>query len=186
MMNLKTKYKKEIVPLLQKEFGLSSVMQVPKIEKIVINMGVGDATKDAKLLELAQSELQAISGQKPIVTKAHSSNASFKIRQGQAICCKVTLRGERMWNFLEKLINIALPRVRDFRGLSNKAFDSQGNYTLGIKEQIIFPEIIYDNVKKIRGFDVTLVISTNDIKQNYRLLLELGMPLIKNKEQANG
>ncbi|MDC4183268.1 50S ribosomal protein L5 [Mycoplasma sp. T264T] len=185
-MNLKTKYKKEIVPLLQKEFGLSSVMQVPKIEKIVINMGVGDATKDAKLLELAQSELQAISGQKPIVTKAHSSNASFKIRQGQAICCKVTLRGERMWNFLEKLINIALPRVRDFRGLSNKAFDSQGNYTLGIKEQIIFPEIIYDNVKKIRGFDVTLVISTNDIKQNYRLLLELGMPLIKNKEQANG
>ncbi|WP_392391120.1 50S ribosomal protein L5 [Mycoplasma bradburyae] len=186
MMNLKTKYKKEIVPLLQKEFGLSSVMQVPKIEKIVINMGVGDATKDAKLLELAQSELQAISGQKPIVTKAHSSNASFKIRQGQAIGCKVTLRGERMWNFLEKLINIALPRVRDFRGLSNKAFDSQGNYTLGIKEQIIFPEIIYDNVKKIRGFDVTLVISTNDSKQNYRLLLELGMPLIKNKEQANG
>ncbi|MDC4163277.1 50S ribosomal protein L5 [Mycoplasma sp. T363T] len=185
-MNLKTKYKKEIVPLLQKEFGLSSVMQVPKIEKIVINMGVGDATKDAKLLELAQSELQAISGQKPIVTKAHSSNASFKIRQGQAIGCKVTLRGERMWNFLEKLINIALPRVRDFRGLSNKAFDSQGNYTLGIKEQIIFPEIIYDNVKKIRGFDVTLVISTNDSKQNYRLLLELGMPLIKNKEQANG
>ncbi|WP_027122187.1 50S ribosomal protein L5 [[Mycoplasma] imitans] len=185
-MNLKTKYKTKIVPLLQKEFGFSSVMQVPKIEKIVINMGVGDATKDAKLLELAQAELQAISGQKPVITKAHSSNASFKIRQGQAIGCKVTLRGEKMWNFLEKLINIALPRVRDFRGLSNRAFDARGNYTLGIKEQIIFPEIIYDNVKKIRGFDITLVISTDNVKYNHRLLIELGMPLIKSKEHANG
>ncbi|QMT98587.1 50S ribosomal protein L5 [Mycoplasma tullyi] len=185
-MNLKTKYKTKIVPLLQKELGLSSVMQVPKIEKIVINMGVGDATKDAKLLELAVSELQAISGQKPVITKAHSSNASFKIRQGQAIGCKVTLRGEKMWNFLEKLINIALPRVRDFRGLSNRAFDARGNYTLGIKEQIIFPEIIYDNVKKIRGFDITLVISSDNAKHNHRLLLELGMPLIKTKEQSNG
>ncbi|WP_027124209.1 50S ribosomal protein L5 [Mycoplasmoides pirum] len=180
---LQEKYLKEIRPELQKKFNLSSVMQIPKIEKIVINMGIGDAVKDAKLLESGVKELTLITGQKPAITKAKNSIATFKLRMGQSIGCKVTLRGERMWSFLERLINIALPRVRDFRGLSPKSIDNGGNYTIGIKEQIVFPEIVYDDIKKVRGFDVTLVTSTKDKAQALQLLRLLGLPLIKPKEQ---
>ncbi|WP_027120098.1 50S ribosomal protein L5 [[Mycoplasma] testudinis] len=180
---LQQKYNNTIRSELHKEFNLKSVMQIPKIEKIVVNMGVGDATKDAKLLESAINELKVITGQNPTVTKAKKSIATFKLREGQAIGCKVTLRGDKMWSFLERLINVALPRVRDFRGLSPRSFDSQANYTIGVKEQIIFPEIVYDDVKKIRGFDVTLVTSTTDKTQALRLLTLLGLPLIKQKEQ---
>ncbi|CDN40140.1 50S ribosomal protein L5 [Mycoplasma amphoriforme] len=180
---LQQKYQQTIKPELQKEFNLLSIMQVPKIEKVVINMGIGDATKDAKFLESGINELKVITGQNPTVTLAKKSVATFKLRQGQAIGCKVTLRGARMWSFLERLINIALPRVRDFRGLSPRSFDGQGNYTIGIKEQIIFPEIVYDDVKKIRGFDVTIVTSTSDQNHALRLLTLLGLPLIKQKEQ---
>ncbi|WP_033160186.1 50S ribosomal protein L5 [Mycoplasmoides alvi] len=179
---LQEKYLKEIRPELQKQFNLSSVMQIPKIEKIVINMGIGDAVKDAKLLESGIRELTLITGQKPVVTKAKNSIATFKLRMGQPIGCKVTLRGARMWSFLERLINIALPRVRDFRGLSPKSIDSGGNYTIGIKEQIVFPEIVYDDIKKVRGFDITLVTSTNNKAQTLQLLTLLGLPLIKTKE----
>lgn len=180
---LQLKYINEIRPQLQKMFNFSSVMQIPKIEKIVINMGIGDAVKDTKLLESGVKELTLITGQKPTITKAKNSVATFKLRMGQPIGCKVTLRGVRMWAFLEKLINIALPRVRDFRGLSPKSLDANGNYTIGIKEQIIFPEIVYDDIKKVRGFDVTLVISTNNKIHSLQLLTLLGLPLIKQKEQ---
>lgn len=179
---LHEKYIKEIRPELQKQFNLSSVMQIPKIEKIVINMGIGDAVKDSKLLESGVKELTLITGQKPVITKAKNSIATFKLRMGQSIGCKVTLRGARMWSFLERLINIALPRVRDFRGLSPKSIDDGGNYTIGIKEQIVFPEIVYDDIKKVRGFDVTLVTSTKDKTQALQLLTLLGLPLIKTKE----
>lgn len=180
---LQQKYINEIRPILQQEFNLKSVMQIAKIEKIVINMGIGDAVKDSKLLDSGINELTLITGQKPAVTKAKKSIATFKLREGQAIGCKVTLRNQKMWAFLERLINVALPRVRDFRGLSPKSLDSKANYTIGLKEQIVFPEIVYDDVKKIRGFDITLVTSTSDHAQVLRLLTLLGLPLIKTKEQ---
>lgn len=181
MSALKEKYSKEISQELKKEFNLSSVMQIPKIEKIVINKGVGDAVQDAKNLELAVNELEAITGQKPVLTRAKKSIATYKVRQGQAIGCKVTLRGEKMWAFLETLFNIALPRVRDFKGISNKGFDEHGNYTLGIKEQIIFPQIVYDNVKKVNGFDITFVISGDNKEQSRALLKALGAPFVRVK-----
>ncbi len=182
MSALQERYKSQIRGELQKAFNLTSVMQVPKIEKIVINMGIGDAVRDAKLLESGVNELRLITGQKPAVTKAKNSIATFKLRAGQPIGCKVTLRGKRMWSFLERLINVALPRVRDFRGLSPKSLDDGGNFTIGIKEQIVFPEIVYDDIKKVRGFDVTLVTSVSDKAQALALLGMLGLPLIRPKE----
>lgn len=182
MSFLKEKYIKEIAPEIKKQFNLTSVMQIPKIEKVVINMGIGDAVQEAKNLELAVQELKAISGQQPIITKAKKSIATFKVRQGQGIGCKVTLRGEKMWSFIETLFFVALPRVRDFRGISNKSFDANGNYTLGIKEQIIFPQIVYDNVKRVRGFDITFVISSDNQQMSRYLLKSLGAPFQKIKE----
>lgn len=181
--NLKHKYQTEIVPNLQKELGYKSVMQVPKLEKIVVNIGVGDATADLKLLESAVNELALFTNQKPITTKAKKSIAAYKLRAGQLIGAKVTLRSANMWAFAEKLFNIALPRVRDFRGLSLNGFDGRGNYTLGIKEQIIFNEIVYDQVKKLRGMNITFVTSTDDDHVAYRLLLSLGLPLIKKQSE---
>ena len=178
---LKDKYKKEVVPALVKTYNYTSVMQVPKIEKITLNMGVGDATQDPKLLDLACKEIELIAGQKPVRTKAKKSIATFKLREGQQIGCKVTLRGDKMWSFLSRLINIALPRVRDFRGLPNRSFDHHGNYTIGIQEQIIFPEINYDDVKKIRGFDINIITSTDDDKQARSLLKLIGLPLVRVK-----
>lgn len=179
MSNLKQKYLTEIVPTLQKQLKLKSIMQIPKLEKVVINMGVGDATADAKLLEAAMNELMIITNQKPISTIAKKSIAAYKLREGQAIGAKVTLRNKNMWAFVEKLFNIALPRVRDFRGFLPSGFDGRGNFTLGIREQIIFNEIIYDKVKKIRGMDITFVTSTNNDHHAYELLLLLGLPFVK-------
>ncbi len=179
MNRLKEKYLKEVVPSLQNKYSYKSVMEVPKLEKIVINMGVGDATSNSKLIDAAVADLTEIAGQKPVVTKARKSIAGFKVREGQSIGCKVTLRGEAMYNFLDKLISIALPRVRDFRGVSEKAFDGRGNYTLGIKEQLIFSEIEYDNVVKVRGMDIVLVTTAKSNEEAYDLLKELGMPFRK-------
>jgi len=179
MNRLKEKYVKEIVPSLTKKHNYTTVMEVPKLEKIVINMGVGDATTNSKLLDAAVSDLEMISGQKPVITKAKKSIANFKIREGQAIGCKVTLRGENMYTFLDKLISIGLPRVRDFRGVSPKAFDGRGNYTLGIKEQLIFSEIEYDNVVKVRGMDIVFVTTAKSNEEAYDLLDELGIPFRK-------
>ena len=179
MNRLKEKYLNEILPSLQNKYNYKSVMEVPKLEKIVINIGVGDATGNSKLLEAACADLELISGQKPVVTKAKKSIAGFKLREGQAIGCKVTLRGENMYNFLDKLISISLPRVRDFRGVSPKAFDGRGNYTLGIKEQLIFNEIEYDNVVKVRGMDIVLVTTAKSNEEAYDLLNELGIPFRK-------
>jgi large subunit ribosomal protein L5 len=180
MMNrLKEKYVKEIVPALQKQFNYTSVMQVPKLEKVVINMGVGDAIANAKALEEAVAELTVIAGQKPVITKAKKSIANFKLREGMAIGCKVTLRGERMYEFLDKLVNISLPRVRDFRGISRNAFDGRGNYTLGVKEQLIFTEINYDKVNKIRGMDVVIVTTAKNDEEGRALLSAIGMPFEK-------
>lgn len=179
---LKDKYIKEIIPAMQKEFNLKSVMEVAKLEKVVINKGLGAAVNDSKLLESAVNELELITGQKPLITKAKKSIASYKLRQGQPIGCKVTLRGDRMWAFIETLFNIALPRVRDFRGISYKAFDGKGNYTIGIKEQIIFPQIVYDDVKRISGFDITFVTSRDSNEQAKYLLRALGAPFQKIKE----
>ena len=176
---LAKKYRSEVVPELVKEFGYSSVMMAPKIEKIVVNMGVGDATSNSKALDDAVTDLTILSGQKPVVTKAKKSIASFKLREGQAIGCKVTLRGERMYEFLDKLISIALPRVRDFRGISRNSFDGHGNYTLGVKEQLIFPEIDYDKVGKIRGMDIVIVTTAKSDKEAAALLDKLGMPFHK-------
>lgn len=180
MMNrLKEKYLKEIVPALQKQFNYSSIMQVPKVEKVVINMGVGDAIANAKALEEAVAELTVIAGQKPVITKAKKSIANFKLREGMAIGCKVTLRGERMYEFLDKLVNISLPRVRDFRGISKNAFDGRGNYTLGVKEQLIFPEINYDKVNKVRGMDIVIVTTAKNDEEGRALLSGIGMPFEK-------
>ncbi|MBQ7105243.1 MAG: 50S ribosomal protein L5 [Bacilli bacterium] len=179
MNRLKEKYLNEIVPSLQNKYNYKSVMEVPKLEKIVINIGVGDATGNSKLLEAACNDLELISGQKPVITKAKKSIAGFKLREGQAIGCKVTLRGENMYNFLDKLVSISLPRVRDFRGVSPKAFDGRGNYTLGIKEQLIFNEIEYDNVVKVRGMDIVLVTTAKSNEEAYDLLNELGIPFRK-------
>ncbi|MCF0217530.1 MAG: 50S ribosomal protein L5 [Malacoplasma sp.] len=180
--NLYLKYQKEVSKKLMQEFKYQSVMQIPRIEKIVINAGLGDATGDSKIIETSSKEILLITGQKPVVTKAKKSIATFKLRQGQAIGLKVTLRRHNMWNFLNKLIIVAIPRIRDFRGLSTKSFDGRGNYTFGIKEQIIFPEIVYDDVKKLRGFDVTIVTSAKQDKEALFLLKELGMPFVKSKE----
>ena len=179
MNRLKEKYTKEIVPSLKEKYNYKSVMQVPKLEKVVINIGVGDATVNSKLLEAACAELEAITGAKPVVTKAKKSIAGFKLREGQAIGCKVTLRGESMWTFVEKLIRISLPRVRDFRGVSSKSFDGRGNYTLGIKEQIIFPEIEYDNIVKSRGMDIVFVTTANTNEEAFDLLDGIGIPFRK-------
>jgi len=179
MNRLLEKYKTDVVSALVKEFNYSSVMQAPRVEKIVINMGVGDAITNAKALEDAVAELTTISGQKPVITKAKKSIANFKLREGMPIGCKVTLRGDRMYAFLDKLMNIALPRVRDFRGVSNEAFDGRGNYTLGIKEQLIFPEINYDKVNRVRGMDIIIVTSAQTNQEGRALLANLGMPFAK-------
>ncbi len=179
MNRLKEKYNKEIVPSLKEKFNYKSVMQVPRLEKIVVNIGAGDASHNSKLLEACVNDLMAITGQKPVITKARKSIAGFKIREGQNIGCKVTLRGENMYNFLDKLISVSLPRVRDFRGLSPKAFDGRGNYTIGIKEQLIFPEIEYDDVVKVRGMDIVLVTTAKTNEESFALLEELGIPFKK-------
>ncbi len=176
---LKTKYTSEVTPKLVEQFDYSSVMQVPKIDKIVINMGVGDATSNAKNLDKAVEELTAIAGQKPVITKAKKSIAGFRLREGMPIGAKVTLRGQKMYDFLDKLISVSLPRVRDFQGISNKAFDGRGNYTLGVREQLIFPEINYDNVDKVRGMDIVIVTTANTDEESFALLKELGMPFRK-------
>ncbi len=179
MNRLKEKYTKEVVPSLMEKFEYSSVMQVPKVEKIVINMGVGDAVSNAKNLDKAVEELQLISGQKPLITKAKKSIAGFRLREGMPIGAKVTLRGERMYEFLDKLVTVSLPRVRDFHGVSKKAFDGRGNYTLGVKEQLIFPEVDYDLVDKVRGMDIVIVTTANTDEESRELLSQLGMPFQK-------
>lgn len=179
MNRLKEKYTKVVVPSLVKQFNYVSVMQAPKVEKIVINMGVGDAIANAKALEDAVAELTQLSGQKPVITKAKKSIANFKLREGMSIGCKVTLRGEKMYEFLDKLVSIALPRVRDFRGVSATAFDGRGNYTLGIKEQLIFPEINFDKVTRVRGMDIVIVTTAKSDVEGRALLLEMGMPFEK-------
>ena len=179
MNRLKTKYNEESIPALVKEFNYTSVMQAPKLEKIVINMGVGDAIESPKVLDDAVAELTLITGQKPVITRAKKSVANFKLREGMPIGAKVTLRGEKMYDFLDKLVNISLPRVRDFRGVSVDAFDGRGNYTLGIKEQLIFPEINFDDVKKTRGMDVVIVTTAKTNDEGRALLKSLGMPFRK-------
>ena len=179
MNHLREKYNKEIIPSLREKYGYKSVMETPKLDKIVVNMGVGDATTNSKLLEAAMNDLEIITGQKPVATKAKKAIAGFKVREGQAIGCKVTLRGENMYNFLEKLISITLPRVRDFRGVSSKAFDGRGNYTLGLTEQLIFSEIEYDNVVKVRGMDIVFVTTAKTNEEAYDLLKGFGMPFKK-------
>ncbi len=179
MNRLKEKYVNEIVPSLMNKYNYKSIMEVPKLDKVVINMGVGDGASNAKLLDAAVSDLAKISGQKPIVTKAKKSIAGFKIREGQKIGCKVTLRGENMYNFVDKLISISLPQVRDFHGVSPKSFDGRGNYTLGIKEQLIFSEINYDEVVKVRGMDIVFVTTAKTNEEAYDLLNELGIPFRK-------
>ncbi|WP_031542197.1 50S ribosomal protein L5 [Mesoplasma photuris] len=176
---LENKYTTEVVPALFKEQQYKSVMQVPKITKIVINMGVGDATTDTKKLDMAVAEMELIAGQKPLITKAKKSLAVFKLREGMPIGAKVTLRGKRMYDFLDRLTNVALPRVRDFRGVSTTSFDGFGNYTLGIKEQIIFPEIDYDKVQKLRGMDITIVTTAKTNDEAFALLNKMGMPFQK-------
>ena len=179
MNRLKEKYLNEVVPSLMSKYNYKSIMEVPKLEKIVINIGVGDATGNSKLLEAAVADLAKISGQKPVITKAKKSIAGFKVRQGQSIGCKVTLRGDKMYNFMDKLISIALPGVRDFRGVSNKAFDGRGNYTMGIKEQLIFQEINYDDIVKVRGMDIVFVTTAETNNEAYDLLNGLGIPFKK-------
>ena len=176
MARLKEEYKEKIIPQMMKQFGYKNVMQVPKMEKIVINMGLGEAVQNVKVLESAQKEIAAITGQKPAVTRARKSIANFKLRQGMAIGCKVTLRKYRMYEFFDRLVNLALPRIRDFKGVSNKAFDGRGNYALGIREQIIFPEIDYDKIDKIKGMNIVLN-TTAKTDEEAKFLLELmGMP----------
>jgi large subunit ribosomal protein L5 len=176
---MKERYLNEITPALMQKFNYTTVMQVPKIEKIVINMGVGDAVQNSKVLDAAVNDMQLITGQKPVITKAKKSIAGFKLRENMPIGVKVTLRGERMYYFLDKLINVTLPRVRDFRGISNKAFDGRGNYTLGLKEQLIFPEIEYDKVDKVRGMDIVIVTTAKTDEESRELLNQLGMPFTK-------
>jgi len=179
LTRLKEKFLNEITPEMMKKFEYSSIMEVPKIEKIVVNMGIGDAVQNSKVLDSAVEELQAITGQKPMVTKAKKSIATFRLREGMPIGAKVTLRGERMYEFFDKLVNVSLPRVRDFRGISNKAFDGRGNYTLGVKEQLIFPEIDYDKVSKTRGMDIVIVTTANTDEEARELLTQFGMPFQK-------
>lgn len=176
---LKEKYQNEVVPTLMKELDLHNVMQVPRITKVVVNIGLGEALDNPKALEAASGDLAKITGQKPVITKARKSIAAFKLREGRAIGTMVTLRGERMWSFLDRLMNIVLPRVRDFRGVSAEAFDGRGNYTLGLREQIIFPEIEYDKVDKVRGMEITIVTTAPTDDQAVKLLQLLGMPFRK-------
>ena len=179
MNRLREKYNNEIIKDLQNKYNYKSVMEVPKLDKIVVNIGVGDASHNSKMLEAAMKDLEIITGQKPVATKAKKAIAGFKIREGQAIGCKVTLRGEKMYNFLDKLISITLPRVRDFRGLSNKSFDGRGNYTLGLTEQLIFSEINYDDVVKVRGMDIVFVTTAKTNEEAHDLLKGFGMPFKK-------
>jgi large subunit ribosomal protein L5 len=176
MARLKEKYRNEVAPALAKEFGIKNPMAIPKIEKIVINMGVGEAIGNSKILDTAVEELKSISGQKPVITKAKKSIAAFKLRQGMSIGTMVTLRGDRMYEFLDRLISVALPRVRDFRGISPKAFDGRGNYTLGVREQLIFPEIDFNKVDKTRGMNISIVTTAKNDEQARALLKALGMP----------
>jgi len=180
MNRLHEKYKSEIMADLQAKFNYSSVMECPKVAKIVINIGVGDAVANPKVLDEAVSELALITGQKPLITRAKKSIANFKLREDMPIGCKVTLRGERMYDFLDKLVTIALPRVRDFRGINPKGFDGRGNYTLGVKEQLIFPEVNYDKVNKVRGMDIVIVTTAKSDQEAFELLKLLGMPFRKN------
>ena len=179
MSRLKEKYLNEIKDEMQKKFEYKNVMQIPKLDKIVINMGVGEAKENAKILDTAVKDLETITGQKAVVTRAKNSVANFKLREGQPIGCKVTLRGERMYEFLDRLVNLALPRVRDFRGVNPNAFDGRGNYALGIKEQIIFPEIEYDKVDKVRGMDIIFVTTANTHEEARELLAQFNMPFAK-------
>ena len=179
MARLKATYKEQVVPALMEKFQYSSVMQAPKLEKIVLNMGVGEAKENQKFLDNAVEEMTIIAGQKPVVTKARKSISNFKLREGMSVGCKVTLRGEHMYEFFDKLVNIALPRVRDFRGVSKTAFDGRGNYALGIKEQLIFPEINYDKIDKIRGMDIIITTTANTDEEARELLKLLGMPFSK-------
>ena len=179
MNRLKEKYLKEIVPSLKEKHNYSSVMEVPKIDKIVVNIGVGDATTNSKLIDAAVNDLSLITGQKPVITRAKKSIAGFKLREGQPIGCKVTLRGDNMYNFLEKLISISLPRVKDFGGVSKKSFDGRGNYTLGIKEQLIFSEIVFYDVVKVRGMDIVIVTTAKTNEEAYDLLSGIGIPFKK-------
>ena len=181
MNRLQEKYNNSVKAELVNQFKYTSTMQIPRLEKIVVNMGVGDAVSNSKVLDDAVAELQAITGQKPVITKAKKSIASFKLREGMPIGCKVTLRGERMYEFLDKLISISLPRVRDFLGINDNAFDGRGNYTLGVKEQLIFPEINFDNIKKMRGMDIVIVTTANTDEEGRALLSLLGMPFYKKK-----
>ena len=173
---LKDKYIKEVVPIMMKEFSYKNMMEVPKVQKVVLNVGLGEAIQNIKLLDAAQKELSTITGQKPIVTKSKKSIASFKLRKGVPIGCKVTLRGNRMYEFLDRLISIALPRIRDFKGVSGKSFDGRGNYSIGLKEQFIFPEIDYDKVEMVHGLDVTICTTAKTDKESRALLRSLGMP----------
>ena len=176
---LKTHYLESVAPALRKEFGLANDLQVPRIEKVVVNIGVGEALENAKALDAAVVDMTTITGQKPVVAKARRSIANFKLREGRDIGVRVTLRGERMWSFFDRLVNVALPRTRDFRGISPNAFDGRGNYTLGIREQIIFPEIHYEKIDKLRGLEVTIVTSAPNDEQGRRLLQLMGMPFAR-------
>jgi large subunit ribosomal protein L5 len=173
---LKTRFREEVVSRLQRELGLDNPMQVPRLDRVVLNMGVGDALKDGRMLEAAVDDLTTITGQKPVITKARKSIAGFKLREGMAIGAKVTLRGDRMWEFIDRLVAIAIPRIRDFRGLNPSAFDGRGNFTLGLTEQLIFPEIDYDKVVKVRGMDITVVTTAKNDEQGRALLVALGFP----------
>jgi large subunit ribosomal protein L5 len=176
MPRLKELYREQVVPALEKELGYKNVMQVPRLEKIVVNVGMGEALQNAKALDAAVQDIMIITGQRPIVTRARKSIASFKLREGNPIGVKVTLRGNRMWDFLDRLCNIALPRQRDFRGISPDAFDGRGNYSLGLREQLVFPEIQYDKIDRIRGLEITIVTSAQTDEEGYHLLRHLGMP----------
>jgi large subunit ribosomal protein L5 len=176
MPNLKERYRDQVVPALTKEQGYANIMEVPRVQKVVVNIGMGEALDNAKALDAAVQDLSTITGQRPVVTRARKSIAAFKLREGNAVGVKVTLRGDRMWDFLDRLLNIALPRQRDFRGVSADAFDGRGNYSLGLREQLVFPEINYDKIDKIRGMEITIVTSAQTDEEGYQLLRHLGMP----------
>ena len=181
---LKTRFREEIVPQLRQDLGLTNVMQVPRLEKIVVNMGVGEALKDGRMLDAAVEDLTTIAGQKPVITRARKSIAGFKLREGNAIGVKVTLRGDRMWEFYDRLVSLAIPRIRDFRGLDPRSFDGRGNYTFGLTEQLIFPEIDYDKVLKVRGMDITIVTTARSDDEGRTLLRALGFPLMREDAAA--
>lgn len=179
---LEQKYIDDVKPALMKELGIENALAVPRVEKIVVNIGLGEALENPKAMEAAVGDLQTITGQKPVITKAKKAIANFKLREEREIGAKITLRGYKMWSFLDRLVNIALPRVRDFRGIPGKSFDGRGNYTLGLREQLIFPEIVYDQIDKVRGMEISIVTSAHNDEQSYRLLELLGMPFAKDEE----